>query len=145
MNLTGRKLSPRTLRNKLNVSQKLVEDAKELVYCHDTLSFTPAGYQSTIQTLPKPPTLAELAVIPIDMENQQLTNSLQRNGSQLQRKESSDIGELAGPNENMTAKQKRQLKGKNKQKDKPQHNGLIENKDQIRIDSGVSTPDSTIA
>lgn len=144
MNLIGRKLSPRTLRNKLNVSQKLIEDAKELVYCHDTLSFTPAGYQSNIQPLPKPPTLAELAVIPIDMDHH-LSTSFQRNGSHLQRKDSSDIGELVGSNENLTTKQKKQLKGKNKQKDKHQQNGLIENKDQIRIDSGVSTPDSTIS
>ncbi len=63
--LGGRKLSPKTLRNKFNLSSKLVDDAKELVYVHETSSFVPVGYQAFIQPLPKQVTYADLAVIPI--------------------------------------------------------------------------------
>jgi hypothetical protein len=63
--LSGRKLSPRTLKNKFNISPKLIDDAKELVYAHESLSFVPVGYQAFIQPLPKAVTYADLAVIPI--------------------------------------------------------------------------------
>ena len=65
VNLNGRKLSPRTLRGRFNVSNKLIEDAKELVYAHDSLSFVPVGYQAFLQPLPKPITFADTASIPI--------------------------------------------------------------------------------
>lgn len=58
-------MSPRTLRGRFNVSNKLIDDAKELVYAHDSLSFVPVGYQAFLQPLPKPVTFADTALIPI--------------------------------------------------------------------------------
>ena len=56
--MIGRKLTPRTLRKKLEVSPEFIEDARELVFSHETLSFAPVDYEIT--SLPKTVTYAEL-------------------------------------------------------------------------------------
>lgn len=91
------------MRNKLNISQKFVEDAKELVYTHETLSFTPVGYQAFIQPLPKPVTFADLAVIPIIQEKLSDNSTRQALGSL-------DMGEVDSSDNFTSLKDKKSTK-----------------------------------
>lgn len=65
--LNGRKLSPRTLRNQLRLSQKFIEDAKNLVFLNDSLSLVPpqTSIPNIASNLPLPLTMAEMAVLPL--------------------------------------------------------------------------------
>lgn len=64
--LNGRKLSPRTLRTQLRLSQKFIEDAKNLVFLNDSLSLVPpqTSIPNVSSNLPLPLTMAEMAVLP---------------------------------------------------------------------------------
>jgi hypothetical protein len=64
--LNGRKLSPRTLRNQLRLSQKFIEDARNLIFLNDSLSLVPPGASvpNVSNNLPLPLTMAEMAVLP---------------------------------------------------------------------------------
>ena len=74
--LSGRKLSPNTLRNRLKLSDKFLEEAKDLIYSHDTLSLVPVGFQSAA-TYVRPMTFAEMAVIPFMDESSNAVSKLE--------------------------------------------------------------------
>ncbi len=65
--LNGRKLSPRTLRTQLRLSQKFIDDAKNLIFLNESLSLVPPQASIPVQTsnLPMPLTMAEMAVLPL--------------------------------------------------------------------------------
>lgn len=65
--LNGRKLSPRTLRTHLRLSQKFIEDARNLIFLNDSLSLVPpqTSIPNVASNLPMPLTMAEMAVLPL--------------------------------------------------------------------------------
>jgi hypothetical protein len=69
--LTGRKLSPRTLKSHFKVSPNFIDDAKNLVFVKETMSFVPQYLPTISQTTMSAVhnmTLAEMAVMPFQDE-----------------------------------------------------------------------------
>ncbi len=91
----------------------MIEDAKDLVYSHETLSLTPPGYQTLIQPLPKPPTFAELAVIPIHKDAEH--GGIEGKHSLSKENDTDNIAEFSeGESTLKQAKNKQKGKDKNK-------------------------------
>lgn len=89
--LNGRKLSPKTLKNQLKISPNFIEDAKNFIFIKESMSLIPPIPQLPPSQAMLQLSMAEMAVLPFNLPNLNLTTNKSKNAVSKANKISSKL------------------------------------------------------